>query len=150
MRYRRAALEGHCGNCTLLVRSAFLRTYRRLCLGQGLDSETRTSGRRCGTLQSSGLQVGTWARSATRERSRQRSDAPSTASSSDASSTTMNGALPPSSMLVRFTVAAHCAMRSWPTRVLPVKDSLRTVGCEVSASPMTAASPTRTLNTPWS
>ena len=51
--------------------------------------------------------------------------APSTAMSRSASSKTMNGALPPSSIDVRTTVSAHWASSSRPTCVEPVKDSLR-------------------------
>ena len=51
--------------------------------------------------------------------------APATASSRSASSKTMNGALPPSSIDVRRTFSAHCASSTLPTSVEPVNDSLR-------------------------
>ncbi len=56
--------------------------------------------------------------------------------SRSASLKTMNGALPPSSRLTRFNVFAAFSISSFPTRVEPVKDSLRTVSLEVSASPI--------------
>ena len=74
--------------------------------------------------------------------------APFTASSRSASSNTMNGALPPSSMLVFFTVGAHCASSFAPTSVDPVKVSLRTSGLEVSSAPSSPAGPVMTLQTP--
>ena len=54
--------------------------------------------------------------------------APSTAASRSASSNTMNGALPPSSIETFFTVPAHCSISSLPISVEPVKVSLRTIG----------------------
>ena len=51
--------------------------------------------------------------------------APTTASSRSASSNTINGAFPPSSREVRRIFSAHCSSNSLPTRVEPVKDSLR-------------------------
>ena len=74
--------------------------------------------------------------------------APCTAFSKSASSNTMNGALPPSSMEVRLTVAAHCSMSSLPTSVEPVKVSLRTKGLPVSSAPMAGVSPASTLTRP--
>ena len=74
--------------------------------------------------------------------------APATAASRSASSKTMNGALPPSSRLTFFTVDAHCDIRSLPTSVDPVNDSLRTVGFEVSSAPIGAEGPVTTLTTP--
>ena len=62
--------------------------------------------------------------------------APATAASRSASSKTMKGALPPSSRLTFFTVEAHCDIRSLPTSVEPVNESLRTVGFEVSSAPI--------------
>src|SRR6201993_1256005 len=59
--------------------------------------------------------------------------APLTAISMSASSKTMNGALPPSSIEVFFTVAAHCSISNLPTSVEPVKVNLRTVAFEVSS-----------------
>ena len=74
--------------------------------------------------------------------------APATAASRSASSNTMNGALPPSSMVSLFTVPAHCAMSFLPTAVEPVKVTLRTRGLEVSSPPIAAASPVMMLSTP--
>ena len=54
--------------------------------------------------------------------------APTTAASRSASSKTIKGALPPSSMEVFFTVSAHAAISVLPTSVEPVNESLRTVG----------------------
>ena len=54
--------------------------------------------------------------------------APSTASSRSASSNTMNGAFPPSSMEVRRTFCAASAMRRLPTGVEPVKETFRSRG----------------------
>ena len=66
--------------------------------------------------------------------------APATAASRSASSKTMNGALPPSSSETFFTCFAHCAIRSFPTSVEPVKPSLRTSGLPVSSAPIAGAS----------
>ncbi len=74
--------------------------------------------------------------------------APCTAASRSASSKTMNGALPPSSIDVRFTVPAHCCMSSLPTAVEPVKVSLRTLGLPVSSAPISRVTPPRILITP--
>ena len=77
--------------------------------------------------------------------------APSTAASRSASSKTTNGALPPSSSETFFTVPAHCAISSFPISVDPVKESLRTVGFDVSSPPITgasSASPVTTWSTP--
>ena len=60
----------------------------------------------------------------------------------------MNGALPPSSRLTFFTVEAHCDIRSLPTSVEPVNESLRTVGFEVSSVPIGPDGPVMTLITP--
>src|SRR5262249_35805839 len=60
----------------------------------------------------------------------------------------MNGALPPSSSESFFTVGATCFMRSLPTAVEPVKESLRTVGLDVISPPIAAALPVTTLSTP--
>src|SRR6202020_1106444 len=59
-----------------------------------------------------------------------------------------NGALPPSSMLVFLIVGAHCASSFAPTSVLPVKDSFRTSGFEVSSPPIALDAPVSTLHTP--
>ena len=74
--------------------------------------------------------------------------APSTAASRSASSKTMNGALPPSSIEVRLSVAAHCSTKSLPTSVEPVKVSLRTIGFEVISAPISRVFPPSTLTTP--
>ena len=74
--------------------------------------------------------------------------APATAASRSASSKTMKGALPPSSIETFFTVAAHCSSRIFPTAVEPVKVSLRTSGLPVSSAPMARAEPVSTLMTP--
>ena len=66
--------------------------------------------------------------------------APATASSTSASSKTMNGALPPSSSETFLSPAAHCFISSFPISVEPVNPSLRTAGFEVSSPPMTGAS----------
>ena len=60
--------------------------------------------------------------------------APATASSRSASSKTMNGALPPSSIDVRRTFSAHCASSTLPTFVEPVNDSLRASPERISGS----------------
>ena len=61
----------------------------------------------------------------------------------------MNGALPPSSSEIFFTVLAHCAIRSLPVSVEPVNDNLRTSGFDVSSPPMSGADPVMTLSTPF-
>ena len=70
------------------------------------------------------------------------------AASRSASLNTMNGALPPSSIDVRLTVAAHCSSSFVPTAVEPVKVSLRTSGLAVSSPPIAWVSPASTLTTP--
>jgi hypothetical protein len=60
----------------------------------------------------------------------------------------MNGALPPSSIDVFLTVAAHCDISSLPTCVEPVKLSLRTSGLLVSSPPICFESPVTTESTP--
>ena len=50
----------------------------------------------------------------------------------------MNGALPPSSIEVRFTVDAHCAISVLPISVEPVNVTLRTIGFEVISPPIAA------------
>src|SRR5687767_4746076 len=74
--------------------------------------------------------------------------APATAASRSASSNTMNGALPPSSIEVFFTVVAHWAISSLPTSVEPVKLSLRTIGLLVSSAPIGFELPVMTETTP--
>src|SRR5215469_4140621 len=75
--------------------------------------------------------------------------APLTAISISASSKTMNGALPPNSIEVFFTVAAHCSINSFPISVEPVKVSLRTVGFEVISPPISEAGPFTQEKTPF-
>src|SRR5215218_386791 len=74
--------------------------------------------------------------------------APLTASSRSASSKTMKGALPPSSIEVFFTVLAHCSRRSLPIAVEPVKESFRTVGFDVISPPISLADPVTQERTP--
>ena len=74
--------------------------------------------------------------------------APSTALSRSASSKTMNGARPPSSIDTRLTVSAHCLSRILPISVEPVKESLRTFLLVQSSLPIGPALPVITLNTP--
>src|SRR5690606_7363391 len=74
--------------------------------------------------------------------------APCTAASRSASSNTMKGALPPSSMLVFLMSGAHCASSCAPTSVLPVNESLRTTGLEVISAPIALPGPVITLHTP--
>ena len=62
------------------------------------------------------------------------------ASSRSASSKIITGALPPSSIDVRFTVAAHCCSNNFPTGVEPVKVTLRTSGLLVISAPTAGAS----------
>jgi hypothetical protein len=54
--------------------------------------------------------------------------------SRSASSKTRNGALPPSSILVRSTFSAACSISFTPTGVEPVKDSLRARPSRISGS----------------
>src|SRR6185437_6547998 len=75
--------------------------------------------------------------------------APLTAASRSASSKTMKGALPPSSIEVFFTVAAHCAIKSLPISVEPVKVTLRTVGLDVISPPISLAVPVTQEKTPF-
>src|SRR3954465_7199031 len=74
--------------------------------------------------------------------------APTTAASRSASSKTMNGALPPSSMLIFLTVGADCAINCAPISGLPVNDSFRTRRLDVISRPIGPAGPVRTLQTP--
>ena len=75
--------------------------------------------------------------------------APSTARSISASSKTMKGALPPSSIDTFFTVAAHLAISILPTSVEPVKVSFLTSGLAQISSPISPAEPVTTLTTPF-
>src|ERR1700733_1091345 len=74
--------------------------------------------------------------------------APLTACSISASSKTINGALPPNSIEVFLTVAAHCSISNLPISVEPVKVSLRTVGFEVSSPPISDEPPVTQENPP--
>src|ERR1700681_2389802 len=74
--------------------------------------------------------------------------APLAACSISASSNTMNGALPPNSIEVFFTVAAHCSISNLPISVEPVKVSLRTVGFEVISPPISVELPVTQEKTP--
>ena len=64
---------------------------------------------------------------------------PVTAASRSASSNTINGALPPNSRLTFLTVPLAWRIRSLPTGVDPVNDTLRTAGLVVSSSPTCGA-----------
>src|SRR5260221_13671387 len=75
--------------------------------------------------------------------------APLTADSMSASSNTIKGALPPSSIDVRFTVEADCAISFLPIAVEPVKLTLRTVGFHVISLPISAGDPVTTEKTPF-
>src|ERR1700757_2910121 len=75
--------------------------------------------------------------------------APLTAISISASSKTINGALPPNSIEVFLTVAAHCSISNLPTSVEPVKVSLRTIGFEVSSPPISFDGPVTQEKTPF-
>src|SRR5438552_15532531 len=75
--------------------------------------------------------------------------APLTASSMSASSNTMNGAFPPNSIDVFFTVAAHCSISNLPISVEPVKVSLHTIGFEVISPPISLAPPVTQEKTPF-
>ena len=75
--------------------------------------------------------------------------APSAAASRSASSNTMNGALPPSSIDTFFTVPAACASSFLPISVEPVNVILRTSGLPVSSPPIGPDAPVTTLNTPF-
>ena len=74
--------------------------------------------------------------------------APSTASSTSASSNTINGAWPPNSIDTFLTVVAHCANNILPTSVEPVKDIFLTMGLVVNSPPISFAEPVITLITP--
>src|SRR5262249_35625042 len=75
--------------------------------------------------------------------------APLTAISMSASSKTINGALPPNSIEVFLTVAAHRCISNLPTSVEPVKVSLRTVGLLVSSPPISFDGPVTQEKTPF-
>jgi hypothetical protein len=61
----------------------------------------------------------------------------------------MKGALPPSSRLTRFTLLVHCCINNRPTRVEPVKESLRTEAFEVNSPPIPSGRPVTMLTTPF-
>src|SRR4029077_12193168 len=75
--------------------------------------------------------------------------APLTAISISASSKTIKGALPPSSIEVFLTVAAHCCISNLPTSVEPVKVNLRTIGLLVSSPPISFDGPVTQEKTPF-
>src|ERR1700750_3331427 len=74
--------------------------------------------------------------------------APLTAISISAASKTINGALPPNSIEVFLTVAAHCSISNLPISVEPVKVSLLTIGFEVSSPPISPELPVTQEKTP--
>src|SRR3546814_3600476 len=74
--------------------------------------------------------------------------APSTAASTSASSKTMKGAFPPSSIDAFLIVGAHWPSSSRPTSVDPVKLSFLTSGLPVSSPPIARDPPVITLNSP--
>ncbi|KPC50734.1 hypothetical protein WG78_16810 [Amantichitinum ursilacus] len=74
--------------------------------------------------------------------------APCTAASRSASSNTINGALPPSSIDIFLMVGALCSISLAPTSVLPVKVILRTMGLAVSSPPISVDEPVSTLKMP--
>ena len=74
--------------------------------------------------------------------------APFTAASISASSKTINGALPPSSIETFFTVVAHCANNNLPISVDPVKLSFLTIELDESSPPMAVAEPVTQEKTP--
>ena len=65
-----------------------------------------------------------------------------------ASSKITTGALPPSSRWSRFTVPAAIWAIRLPVAVSPVIETIRTLGCATSSSPIAAPEPDRTLTTP--
>ena len=75
--------------------------------------------------------------------------APSTATSRSASSSTMFADLPPSSSDTCLSVPAASDMMRLPTSLLPVSDTLSTLGCRHSASPSEPPGPVMTLSTPF-
>ncbi len=75
--------------------------------------------------------------------------APATAESKSASSKTINGALPPSSIETFFMVSAQLRVNIFPTAVDPVNESLRTIGLSVNAFPISLdLVPTTTFKIP--
>ena len=61
---------------------------------------------------------------------------------------TTKGDLPPSSWQTRLTPPAAALAICTPTSVDPVKDTMSTSGCELSASPITEPLPVTRLSTP--
>ena len=74
--------------------------------------------------------------------------APSTAAARFASSNTMNGAFPPSSSWVRFTVPLAASMIFRPVAVSPVRETRSTFGFRESSSPTSPPGPRTTLRAP--
>ena len=75
--------------------------------------------------------------------------APETAESRLASSKTIKGALPPSSIDTFFIVSAQFRVNILPMAVEPVKESLRTIGLSVNALPISLELvPTTTFRMP--
>src|SRR5580704_6805164 len=74
--------------------------------------------------------------------------APSMALLTSASSNTIKGALPPSSIETFLSVLADCSTSILPIGVDPVKVILRTSGLDVSSPPIALAEPVSTLTTP--
>ena len=71
-----------------------------------------------------------------------------TAASMSASSQTITGAWPPSSMVLRFISSAALAASCLPTATEPVKLILRTTGLWIRCSDTSAGTPQTTFNTP--
>ena len=74
--------------------------------------------------------------------------APAIAASILASSKTINGASPPSSMETFLTVLAHSLSSIFPVSVDPVNVNLRTKLLSVIALPIVCALPVSTFNSP--
>ena len=73
----------------------------------------------------------------------------SAARSRSASSKTISGDLPPSSMVTSFREeAAELAITFLPLATPPVNDTLAMPGCSVRYCPVSAPTPGNTLNTP--
>ncbi|MNH13132.1 hypothetical protein D3C79_726950 [compost metagenome] len=70
------------------------------------------------------------------------------AASISASSNTSTGALPPSSMCMRFTLSAVAPMMCAPVGMEPVSDTMRTLGWVTSGLPTVWPRPNRILSTP--
>jgi hypothetical protein len=76
------------------------------------------------------------------------STARAAAVSTSASSSTMNGALPPSSSETTVMFSAEAARISLPARTEPVTVTSWVIGWRTSASPATRPAPVTTLTTP--